>query len=86
MSYTADVKGEIRTAQYDEHWGRHGEFVDWITEYEWYSPESISKEKYLDFLKENGHNICGELRFHKYLCTYGNGKTLFKHVLKEVNY
>lgn len=86
MGYLEDKEGKIIVSNYDRCHGHYGELVDWVTEYEWTSPESISEDDYMKLLKENNYIPTGFLEFSKRKCLYNNGEVLYKHIVREVNF
>lgn len=60
--------------------------VDWVTEYNYVSKQSLSVEEYEKLLEENGHQPTGEISFKKKRLTYGNGEIYYRHICYAVMY
>lgn len=84
-----DVKmpvGEIFVRNYDEVTGYAGRarkpMIDWVTEYNYVSKDSLTKEQFEQLLKDNNHEPCGMISYKKKKLTYGNGDVYYRHICK----
>lgn len=75
----------LTVSTYDRYWGPHGSYVDWVTESEYISENSLTIEEFDKIVAEN-HKPVGELRYRKFKMTYGDGSIYYRHVLEEVMY
>ena len=58
--------------------------IDWVTEYNYVSKESLTKEQFDKILEENGHTPYGMISYKKRKLTYGNGDIYYRHICKSV--
>lgn len=78
---------ELVVRNYDEVTGYAGRIrkpmVDWITEYNYVSKKNLSKEEFMQLIKDNGQEPCGVIYPpKKHRLTFGNGDIYYRHILK----
>lgn len=76
---------QLTVSSYDRHWGPFGKYTDWVTESEYISEKSLTKEEF-NSIVEAHHAPAGEIKYKKFKMTYGDGSVYFRHVLEEVMY
>ena len=88
MKYSEVKQNEVDMKSYDKIVGYAGRrrkpMIDWVTEYNYISEDSLTLEQFKEILKE--HEPCGEISYEKFILNFANGKKLFKHVCKAVMY
>ena len=82
---TKPILNKLSVINYDRHWGPYGQYVDWITESEYTSEKSLTKEEFDKIVSEN-HSIAGSLKYTKRKLTYSDGSVYYKHILEEKMY
>lgn len=79
---------QVVVRNYDEVVGYAGRvrkpMIDWVTEYNYVSKESLTKEQFDKILEENGHTPYGMISYKKRKLTYGNGDIYYRHICKSV--
>ena len=76
--------GEVTLLQYDK---RTRYSVDWVTEYNYVSKESLTKEQFEQKIKEAGYTPDGLIYEPvKKKLTFGNGDIYYRHILKTVTF
>lgn len=82
---------EIYVRDYDEQVGFAGRvrkpMIDWITEYNYVSKESLTEEQFMQKIKEAGHNPTGVIyKPTKRRLTFANGDIYYRHILKTATF
>lgn len=80
---------ELVVRNYDKIVGYAGRsrkpMVDWVTEYNYVSEKSLTKEEWEQLLKDNGHTLYGQVyEPQKRKLTFGDGKVYYRHIQKCV--
>lgn len=79
---------QVVVRNYDEVVGYAGRvrkpMIDWVTEYNYVSKESLTKEQFDKILEEYGHTPYGMISYKKRKLTYGNGDIYYRHICKSV--
>lgn len=61
--------------------------VDWITEYNYVSENSLTKDEFNNIIKDAGYNPDGLIYEPiKKKLTFSNGKIYYRHILKTVQF
>ena len=79
---------QVVVRNYDEVVGYAGRvrkpMIDWVTEYNYVSKESLTKEQFDKILEEYGHTPYGMISYKKRKLTYSNGDIYYRHICKSV--
>lgn len=78
---------ELVVREYDETVGFAGRvrkpMVDWVTEYNYVSKENLTKDQFMQIIKDAGHTPTGMIyEPTKRKLTFGNGEIYYRHILK----
>ena len=81
---------ELVIRNYDEQTRPFGRarksFTDWITEYNYVSEKSLSKEEFLKIINEKEKPTGLDYEPIKVKLTYGDGKVYYRHILKTATF